>query len=52
MNQGIDLMTRGVGVSFVALDGSADEAVRALHLRTPLEAQALAAVLRRKDGAS
>jgi len=44
--KGVDLMAKGMAVSFVAPDGTPDDGVYALHMRTPADAQALAGLLR------
>jgi len=48
--KGIDVMARGVCVSFVAPNGTPRGGVYALHMRTAEEAQRLAGLLRQKHG--
>lgn len=47
--KGIDSMAKGLAVSFVAPDGKPNGGVYALHMRTPEDAQTLAALLEGKD---
>jgi hypothetical protein len=46
--KGIDSMAQGLAVSFVAPDGTPNGGVYALHMRTPEEARALAALLQQE----